>query len=310
MSFIKFATDNSFAIRLRSLLSVFVVLAYCAPSTDVHADQPDSPFSFVVAADPQLLMKQKDAKNWQTTIGYVNRLKPDFLIICGDMLNASNKADDWTREGPMKEANHLADMYLTAAKDLDKSIPLKHVAGNHDVSLQPTVDILKWYTERFGPAWYSFEHKRCLFVVLESNLLRDEKGAPEKAQAQMMWVRETLTAAAEKKYQHTFVFMHHPLWLKQIAEPDQYFNIPKNRRVELMKLFEEADVKIVFTGHLHRNLELKHGEMKLLTTASCGAPLGKDPLGFRIVKVYPDRLEYDYLGFDQLPEKIEFSTEE
>jgi 3',5'-cyclic AMP phosphodiesterase CpdA len=299
------------------------ILATCAVhavaiSSLAGASEPHSrasandtePYFIVVAADPQLLMNQKDDANWRTTIEHVNRLQPDFLIVCGDLLNASNKASDWEQPQTMAKHNRLADMYLTAAQGLDKSIPLRNVAGNHDVSMQPTPEILKWYKGRFGPPWYSFEHRQSLFIVLESNLLRDEQLAPTEGAAQMSWLRETLQAAGEKQYQHITVYMHHPLCLNSIDEPDQYFNIPKRRRSELLARFEKAGVDAVFSGHLHKNAYVRHGEMELVTTSSCGAPLGKDPLGFRILKVYPDRLEHKYYGFAELPKKVILATPE
>ena len=56
---------------------------------------PVKPYFFIVAADPQLLFHQKDDRNWHTTVGLINGLNPDFVIVCGDLTHAGNNAADW-----------------------------------------------------------------------------------------------------------------------------------------------------------------------------------------------------------------------
>ena len=41
--------------------------------------------------------------------------------------------------------------------------------------------------------------------------------------------------------------------------------------------------------------------IELITTASCGKALGGSSLGFRIVTVFPDRIEHKFYGFDDIP---------
>ena len=42
----------------------------------------------------------------------------------------------------------------------------------------------------------------------------------------------------------------------------------------------------------------------MVTTGPVGYPLGDDPSGLRIVKVYRDRIEHAYYGLDTIPETI------
>ena len=96
--------------------------------------------------------------------------------------------------------------------------------------------------------------------------------------------------------------------LKSADEKTQYFNIPKPIRTGLLRQFHDAGVRAVFCGHYHRNAYVKDGKMELITTSSCGAALGKDPLGFRIVKVYPDRIEHEYFAFEKLPGRVDLKS--
>ncbi|MEM7394662.1 MAG: hypothetical protein AAF492_20185, partial [Verrucomicrobiota bacterium] len=97
-----------------------------------------------------------------------------------------------------------------------------------------------------------------------------------------------------------------PLCLKSVDEKDQYFNIQLEPRKALLKRFHEHGFKAVFCGHYHRNAYVKDGDLELITTSSCGVALGKDPLGFRIVKVHPDRIEHEYVPFEKVPEHVSF----
>jgi 3',5'-cyclic AMP phosphodiesterase CpdA len=262
------------------------------------------PYFYVVAADPQLFFKQQDDRNWTNTIAQINRLQPDFMIVCGDLVQCDNKPENWLKPGQMEAYDKLAAAYLDGAKKLDSAIPLYNVAGNHDVSIAPNAKTLSWYRSKFGAPWYAFEHKNSLFVVLESNLIRDPGGAPEEGLAQWTWLDEKLAETSKRRFDHKTVYMHHPLCLTNVDEADSYFNIQKTERLKLLNRFHDHGFSAAFCGHYHRNAYVKDGELELVTTSSCGAALGKDPLGFRIVKVYPDRLEHQYYGFEDLPEKV------
>jgi hypothetical protein len=103
--------------------------------------------------------------------------------------------------------------------------------------------------------------------------------------------------------------MHHPACFKSINEDtDKYYNLPKECRAELLKTLHENNVDAVFSGHYHQNAYVKDGPLELITTSSCGISIAqkkpKSPLGFRIVKVYPDHIEHKYYGFDDLPKNI------
>ncbi len=44
--------------------------------------------------------------------------------------------------------------------------------------------------------------------------------------------------------------------------------------------------------------------MEMITTGPVGRPLGKDPSGFRIVKVHEEHIEHEYYGVDSVPESV------
>jgi len=262
--------------------------------------RPAEPYFFIQMADPQLYWGPLEF--WKKAIARANALKPAFVVVCGDLLNCHGSV---AKRDYKKDAQRAKD-YSEAAAGLDKRIGLYNLAGNHDVCNTPTPKTLEWYTRRFGKMWYTFGHGGDFFMAIESDLVKNPAGAPKVAREQMAWIKKTLLSAAVKKARHRIVFMHHPMCLKKPDEPHQYFNLPPEARAELLKLFATAGVRAVFSGHYHGNLYVKFGDIELVTTSSTGKALRKDPLGFRIVKVYPDRIEHSYYGYEALPKKVEF----
>ncbi len=275
-------------------------------TTPAAASDGSKPWFFIVAADPQLSGMPIDEKNWTNGIKHINRLRPDFLAVCGDLTFGGNKSQNRVIPLAMKRDDMLAAKYCKIVAGLDKSIVLRNVAGNHDVGQNPSAATIAWYTKHFGKPWYSFANKRSLFIVLESNLLRDASAGADLAEKQMTWLKTTLADAKDKSYAHTIVFMHHPLFDKTADEKDSYGNMPTPRRKELLAMFHAADVNAVFVGHRHRNGYVKDGEMELITTtvAALGRSSKSNPHGVRIVEVYPDRIEQNFHSYETLPEKV------
>lgn len=284
----------------RYMMLLFFTLTILGCHSLTSASKAPDPYLIAVGADPQLFMRQKNDDHWQKTVDGIIRVKPDFFIVCGDLTNAANKASKWEDPKKVKEYERQADAFLAGADRLRETLPVYHVAGNHDVTVRPTPERLKWYEKKFGKAWYSFEHKNSLFVVLESNLLRDPSGAPSQAKKQLDWLRETLEDSVSKKYHHKFAFLHHPLCLKDINEKDSYYNVGLEMRKSLFSFFKKHDFSAVFSGHLHRNNYLKLEGLEMITTASCCVPLGKDPRGVHLVKVLEEEIVHEYRSIEAL----------
>jgi predicted phosphodiesterase len=88
-------------------------------------------------------------------------------------------------------------------------------------------------------------------------------------------------------------------------EPDSWAVIPRDKRKVLLGLFETNRVSAVFAGHWHRCHYVNHKGIQMVTTGPVGYPLGDDPSGLRIVKVFQDHIEHQYYGLDDLPETVE-----
>ena len=268
-------------------------LAWPSTKQPLSAQSGQPAFCYFVMADPQLFWGSRES--WERAIQCANRLKPDFVIVCGDLINHAGNEEE-------------ARAYLEVTATLDRQIPLYNVCGNHDYTPSDPAS-LGWYQARFGHPWYAFEHKGSLFIVFESTMVKQGSDDWPPYVWQMQWLDRTLQAAQKRNYRHITVYTHYPLALRRADEEDEYFNLPKARRTTLLRMFHQYNVEAVFSGHFHHNAYVKDGPLELITTSSTGIALEqmgqpKDPLGFRIVTMYPDRIEHRYFGYDELPETI------
>ena len=259
------------------------------------------PFFFVQLSDPQFGMFTdnqsfaQETANFEFAVATVNRLRPAFVVITGDLVN---KAGD---------AAQIAEFHRIAAK-IDSTIPVHNVAGNHDVENVPTSATVTAYTNQFGPDRYTFRHAGFVGIVLNSSVIHSPQRTTNELAAQESWLRTELAQARAEKAPHLVVFQHHPWFLKTADEPDQYFNIPSERRAPYLALFRESGVKYLFSGHYHRNAVARDGDLEAVTTGPVGQPMGGDSSGLRVVIVRDEGLEHRYYHFGEVPTRIKLAA--
>ena len=263
----------------------------------------EEPFFFIQLSDPQLGMFtenrdfKQDAVNFEFAVAAVNRLRPAFVVITGDLVHKPG------------DAAQIAE-YLRIVGKIDRSIPVYNIAGNHDVENVPTPETLAAYTKRFGPDRYTFQHRGLIGIVLNSSVIHSPQQSAEQLAEQERWLRGELAKARAANARHIVVFQHHPWFIKSANEADQYFNIPLARRAAYLSLFREYGVRYLFCGHYHRNAEAKEGEIENITSGPVGKPLGGAKSGIRVAIVRDDRIEHRYYEFGELPVRVEFNPSE
>jgi serine/threonine-protein phosphatase CPPED1 len=253
------------------------------------------PPTFIQMSDTQFGMftANKDfaheTANMEFAIATANRLKPQFVIVTGDLINAGS------------DAAQAAEYKRIAAK-LDPAIKLYSVAGNHDVGNEPTKETLARYRERFGPDYYTFRAGEIEGIVLDSNLEKGAQNVPEEAAKMEAWLKTQLAGAQRAGVKQIIVFQHIPFFLKEANEEDQYFNIPKDVRARYLAMLHQYGVKQVFAGHLHHNAEGKDGDLEMYTTGPVGMPLDGGKSGMRLVIAKDGRVEQKFYDFGELPQ--------
>jgi len=278
---------------MRRLLLALSFLAVLSPA----AAQPPQPWFFAVLSDPQFGMYAKDLNftqetaNFEFAIANLNRLHPRFVVICGDLVNQPGNPAE------------IAE-YKRILHELDASIPVYSVAGNHDVGNVPTPASLSAYRAAIGPDHYTFTVGDFYGIVLDSNLIAAPQGDPEAAKQQEEWLRKTLADAKSNPRRQIVVFQHIPFFLQSPAEADQYFNIPQPTRRKYLDLLEQAGVQYVFAGHYHRNTMGVDGPLTQIVTGATGMPLGGSLSGFRIVTVTGHKLDPTWFSLGEIPNQI------
>jgi serine/threonine-protein phosphatase CPPED1 len=255
------------------------------------------PLCFIAITDPQFGMYAADkafaqeTANYEFAIASANRLRPAFVIVLGDLVN---------KTGDRLQIRE----YRRISRKLDRSIPLYQVAGNHDLGIEPTPNSLATYRRTFGRDYYSFRAGSVYGIVLNSPLIYAPKNAMRDYQEQDAWLRKELEAAKASDAQETVLFMHHPLFLMDPQEPNQYENLPLERRQPLLQLFHRYGVRHIFSGHTHKNVIARDGMLEVTATGPVGKPLGRDGSGIRIAMMTPDGIEHRYYDFGFIPGKL------
>jgi serine/threonine-protein phosphatase CPPED1 len=257
----------------------------------------EQPLYFILLTDTQFGMYSankdfaQEAANLEFAVATVNRLKPAFVAVLGDLVNQPGNAAQ-------------IGEYLRIEKKIDSSIPVHHVAGNHDVGNEPTPQSLADYRRSFGKDYYSFRSGPIYGIVINTTLIHKPQKAMAEYEAQQAWLEKELAAASKSGARHTILFQHHPCFLKSPAEPDEYMNIPLERRGPMLKLLNAAGVQYVFAGHHHQTNEAEGGGLHVIVTAPVGMPLGQQGSGMRIVGVRGSEVTHKYYDFGFLPAQL------
>jgi len=282
-------------MRLGVPRSILCILALMVSLLAVQNSAAE--FFFVQLADMQFGMFASDRDFAQETVNYefvvanINRIRPRFVVICGDLINK------------VGDAAQTAE-YLRITAKIDPSIPVYAVPGNHDVGNEPTPETLAYYRQHFGPDHYSFVQGSLYGIVLNSGVISAPGNVQKAAAEQEAWLKAELAKARSTGARHIVVFQHHSWFLEKAEEPNQYFDIPLEQRRHYLDLLKGAGVRYIFAGHYHRNAYGRDGDLEMITSGPVGQPLGTDPSGIRIVTVKDTGLEHRYYTLGNIPNRF------
>jgi len=239
-------------------------------------------FTFVQLCDTQLGMGgyEHDVETFRQAVAQINSLKPDFVVICGDLVHDSD------------------DESFADVKDIKAGfdVPCHCAPGNHDVGNTPTPESLQHYREVIGKDYYSVEHKGYVFVFVNTQLWK----APVEGESQRhdAWLEQTLETAAMRRLP-VFIVGHYPLFLEKPVEAEEYMNLPLARRKALLDLFERSGVVAVLGGHTHRLVINDYKGMQLVNGETTSKNFDKRPLGFRVWHVMdPGSFRHEFVALD------------
>jgi 3',5'-cyclic AMP phosphodiesterase CpdA len=279
------------------------------------AEAPDKPatgnftFLFLFLTDTHLQPELDAAHGCGQCFQKARTIQADFAIQGGDHV--------FDALGVNRErAAGLFDLYAKTEQDL--GLKLHHTIGNHDCfGVYPASGVApadplygkKMFEERFGPAYYSFDHKGVHFVVLDSIGITEDRGYEGRVDpAQLAWLAvdlKALPAAAP-----IVVSVHIPLvtafesYVPVPAAPPKHHGMSVANSSEVIALFEGHNVLGVLQGHTHINERVEWKGVPYITSgAVCGnwwhgTRLGT-PEGFTVVQIENGKLStrYETYGF-------------
>ena len=275
--------------------SAFLLAFFCTLSVPLFAQE--RPFYFVMLTDPQFGMYAankdlaRETANYEFVVATINRLKPAFVMVLGDMVNKTGDAEQ------IREFKRITGK-------IDSSIPVYYVPGNHDVDHQPTPETLAAYRQNFGKDYYSFRAGPIYGIVLDTTLMVEPQKAEAENAAQISWLKEELEKAKGSDAKHVVIFQHHPFFIKDPQEPPQYFTIPLERRQPILALLHQYNIRYVFAGHTHQSSVAKDGDLEMTVTGPVSMPFGEDGSGIRLAEVTPAGIRHRYFTFGKMPDGL------
>jgi len=180
----------------------------------------------------------------------INLLNPDFAITIGDHIQG------YTTD--FKELKKMWDEYYSHLSVL--KVPVLLVPGNHDIS---NTDMYIYWKGRNGKTYYSFDYKKCHFLVINTEEDKSPEGAEISVKSALDFIINDIRANKDAK--HIFVFMHKPIWVsnKNLWEPI------------------ESELKgtnySVFAGHDHHLIYESRNDHDYIVLSATGAGLDNYP---------------------------------
>lgn len=276
-------------MRLRFVISVLLAIIVVSWwGVPVRAESPalratlerlaktEGPFTFGVVSDTR-----SGDRVFEKNIAGLMAHRPLFVVHSGDFLVHVNYPPHW-------------DLFRELTRPI--TVPLFLTPGNHDIDDERSLASWKEQVDLPGKEiYYSFTVGKNLFVVLASTQPSEWERITG---AQYAWLEKTLDP---KRYEHQFVFVHHPLYMwKGATHEGEAQDAHPEDRDRLHRLFVDRRVDIVFSGHEHRYRRLEKDGVNYLIVGGGGSPLyGKKQFNhFAIVRVDGERVETKIIDRD------------
>jgi len=268
-------TFNMKLLPFKYLILLSLILLFSC-----NQEKPEA-FSFVQMCDTQLGMGgyEHDVQTFKQAVEQINEIEPDFVVICGDLVHHAS-------DSSFRDFNVIRKGF---------SMPSYCAPGNHDIGNTPNDSSLEKYRNFIGSDYFSFQHKGYSFIVCNTQLWKVD--CAEESEKHNLWFMETLKNTRGEN-QPGFVVSHYPLYLEEPEEEDKYFNLPLNKRRELLGLFEQQNIVAYLSGHAHETIINNYNGIQLVTGETTSKNFDEAPLGFRVWTVSADSIWHRFLALE------------
>lgn len=247
------------------------------------SERGSSSFTFIQLSDTQLGFGgyQHDLQSFEQAVRQINILKPDFVVICGDLVNIPN-------DSSFLAFNRIKEKF---------NMPCYCVPGNHDMGKLPEdTSSLLLYRKVIGKDYYSFKHKGASFIVTNTQLwktnVKNESGKFDK------WFVETVKTLGAQRNQ-LFVIGHIPLYVSDPEEKTEYFNFDPEKRKQMLDLFTANKVVAYLSGHTHKLVCNEYKGIQLVSCETTSKNFDNRPFGFRLWTVSHNSVNHSFIPLEQ-----------
>ena len=289
----------------KSLLLIIFVLLFILGCQN---EESDDSFRFVFMTDVHIQPELMADKGFKTAIEKINELNPDFIVTGGDLIM------DALGE-PFERSIEQFDLYSHISSELNA--PIYNTIGNHDVfgiykesgvdSNHPEYG-KQMYKNRIGngKTYYSFNHKNWHFMILDAiGITDDNKYMGKIDSVQVNWIKNDIQNIGKKApiviVTHIpFVTVAKQLLYEYPAELSPSLVVINS--FDVLKLFDEYNLKLVLQGHLHIVEEIIYKDTHFITGGAIsgkwweGANHGFEE-GFMLIDIKNDNFTWDFIDY-------------
>ncbi len=241
-------------------------------------------FTFVQLCDTQLGMGgyEHDLSTFKQAVIQINELRPDFVVICGDLVHNSD-------DSSFSDFLNIKEQF---------KMPCYVAPGNHDIGNIPNDTTLGYYRKTIGKDYFEFKNKGYSVIVTNTQLWK--VNIENESEKHDRWFKETLQNSSIKQLP-VIVIGHFPLFIESPNEEEKYFNIPLRKRLEILDLFRQNNVKAYLSGHTHKTLINNYQDIQLVTGETTSKNFDERPFGFRLWQVSADTVSHSFIPLDTQP---------
>ena len=212
-----------------------------------------------------------DIARLKMVVQKINELAPDVVVIAGDFVNDPNN-----------------DEVVAAFQKIiaQLKVPVLLTPGNHDLPDPVTPAGLQRYRSRFGEDFKVMECKGRCIISANSQMWRE--APPDESVRHDRSLRDALQEA-KKKGQPVVMLTHVPPFVSSVDEADEYYNLPKAKREEILRLCGENGGIFWLAGHTHTTVKRGYEQITLLNGETTSRNFDGHQAGFRLLTIHADQ---------------------
>jgi len=291
---------------------------------DDHPDSADSTASwqFVhvtdihIGSDRSYRYNPAWNENWETARRQVIDLKPDLLLVGGDIARDGN-SHDWEFANSCASLESTGIPWHVIPGNMDTGNKVTCENGPHDdrddIACNVNEDLLERFRNIVHPFPWTFLHRGVRFSGFYEIIIGT--GLPSDLEAQA-WLEKLADLPSPNGH---VMLNHYPLFVDEpdedaydLADPDHYqqwyFGLDPMPRQKVMDAYKKAAVTHVLSGHIHcRRPPIEVDGVTYYKGPSTTFPQfgdhwddGDDTLGFQLFRVSENGIHYSFVPLEKV----------